>query len=158
MCVILDIEHGDHKCKKCFELFKESYMECEHRFAIILSIDRNCLCLLSCSYAGGNPSFYALMRTFIWQLTIIHLQSAMRQSCSNQTLVFAHYLRIYCWRLCYRLNMHPSSTYSCHTHARTHIVLVLDVMLVSEICSSHLISHVPCQPASSIHSLSNLLL
>lgn len=62
----------------------------------------------------------ALMRTFIWQLTIIHLQSAMRQSCSNQILVFAHYLRIHCWRLCYRLNMHPSSTFSCHTCENAH--------------------------------------
>lgn len=47
-------------------------------------------------------------------LTTIHLQSAMRQSCGNQTSILAHYFVPVC-ALCYRLDVRPGSTYCCCT-------------------------------------------
>lgn len=53
-------------------------------------------------------------RTFTQQLTTIHLQSAMRQSCDNQTSILAHYFISVC---AYAIGQTciPAAHYCCRT-------------------------------------------
>jgi len=85
---MLDVERGHSECKQYSELFKKSHYIKPQIYYHSLKAE---------TYASPfvqlcrqrSPLLCASMR--IWQLTAIHLQPAMRQSCGDQTSIFAYY-------------------------------------------------------------------
>lgn len=88
VCLRRKFERGHSECKQCPELFKESHyikpqiyyhpLEAETYASPFVQLCRQ-----------RSPPLCASMR--IWQLTAIHLQPAMRQSCGDQTSILAYY-------------------------------------------------------------------